>query len=109
MSKEPKICPYCTLPITSDQETLTTKSDVLYHKECYHNLDIDSQVATIEKKYPTTDAKLARVISQNNVIIDYAQKQEGSLGTIKTIIIIFMVLTIASVILQSCSSALSGY
>ena len=109
MAKEPKICPYCNLEITSDQDSLTTQSGVPYHKVCYENINIDSMVATIEKKYPSSDAKLARIISQNNIIIASAEKTQGHLSTIKTIIVIFMILTIVAAILQGCSALMSGY
>jgi hypothetical protein len=109
MAREPRICPYCHLEITGAQTTTTTQSGIHYHKECYETLQIDEWVAVIEKKYITVDAKLARMITQNNVIIESAEKQQGHLNTIKNIIVIFMILTIIGVILQSCSTALSGY
>lgn len=106
MAKEPKICPYCHLEISKDQETTTTQSNLLYHKACYENVDIDSMVANIQKKYPTPDGKLARIISQNNVLIESAQKQEGHLSTVKSVLVLFMILVIIGIVLQSCSALL---
>jgi len=109
MAKEPNICPYCSQAITSDQAEFTTQSGIHYHQECYHNLEIDDWVSKIEKKYPTTDAKLARIISQNNDLLDTAKKQRDHLGSIKTVVVLFMILVIAGIILQSCSALLTGY
>lgn len=107
MAQASKICPYCNLVITSNQNKVTTTTGVPYHHECYVNIGIDSMIANIEKKYPTLDTKLARIIGQNNVLIDASQKQTDKLGSINSTLNIFLVIVIVGIVISACNALLN--
>lgn len=103
MAKEPKICAYCNKEITKDQGDPQVRGDQTYHSDCFKWFEIDEYIAAINARYSTTDQKLARIISQNFDLQHIAEKQRDHLGTIKTVLVLFMILVIAGIILQSCS------
>ena len=104
MAKEPKICAYCNKEITKDQDDPQVRGDQTYHSDCFKLLEIDEHIAAIHARYPTIDNKLARIIAQNFDLQHIAENQRDHLGTIKTVLVLFMILVIAGIVLQSCSA-----